>query len=335
MSVVSRQEESGLLALAARREVRFGAAAIIQTPMLIPSFSSRVPEVEKPFRASEQFIDGPILISAYDVKHKLLSPPYEFGSALFLDSGGYETGRVTDLSDVGDHPRSTLAWAEEDHAELVAGWSPKIPTAVISYDDASRRYPLKEQVRRAYGMKFSRNDIVREILLKPETVGQNFVPMDTVVKTVRDLAEFGVIGLTEKEAGNSVLERMVNIAQLRRALAKVGLNTPIHVFGSLDTVTTLFYFVAGADIFDGLTWLRYAFKDGRTLYRQDFGVSDLGISTKSYSVEAQCWHRNYNYMTDMQLEMDRFLTNRDFGVFKYHGGSLRSACESVEAKLGA
>jgi len=32
---------------------------------------------------------------------------------------------------------------------------------------------------------------------------------------------------------------MKNIAQLRRALDKAGLETPIHVFGSLDTVTTL------------------------------------------------------------------------------------------------
>lgn len=128
---------------------------------------------------------------------------------------------------------------------------------------------------------------------------------------------------------------MFNIARLRLALTAVGLTTPIHVFGSLDSVTTLFYFVAGADIFDGLTWLRYAFKDGRTLYRQDFGISDLGIATKSYSVEAQCWNRNYNYMTDMQLEMERFATSHDFRVFKYHAENLRSACENVEAKLGA
>ncbi len=49
---------------------------------------------------------------------------------------------------------------------------------------------------------------------------------------------------------------MQNIAKLRKALDKAGLNIPLHVFGSLDTVTTPLYFLAGADIFDGLTWLR-------------------------------------------------------------------------------
>ena len=55
---------------------------------------------------------------------------------------------------------------------------------------------------------------------------------------------------------------MKNIAQIRRALDGVGLDTPLHVFGSLDTVTTPMYFMAGADIFDGLTWLRFAFYNG-------------------------------------------------------------------------
>ena len=335
VSVVSRQEDAWLLALARRREIKFGAARTIQTPLLVPSFSSRVPEVEKPFRASEQFIDGPILISAYDIKHRLLSPPYELGSAIFLDSGGYEISRITDLSDVGDDTAGKLDWSEEDHAALVANWNPKVPTAVISYDHPKKRHSVREQIHRAKTMKLSREDIVREVLIKPETVGQNFVQMEMVLKNVREFAGVGVIGVTEKEIGNSVLERMFNIAQLRQALTKVGLDTPIHVFGSLDTVTTLFYFVAGADIFDGLTWLRYAFKDGRTLYRQDFGISDLGIATKSYSVEAQCWHRNYSYMTDMQLEMERFPTNHDFRVFKHHVQHLKAGCESVEAKLRA
>jgi queuine/archaeosine tRNA-ribosyltransferase len=331
--VLPRQEDAGLLTLAGRREIKFGSSGTIWTPVLVPSFSSRVLDIDKPLRASEQFIDGPILISAYDVKHGLLSPPYDFGSAIFLDSGGYEISRLTDLSDVSDEAQNPLKWPEEDHAAVLADWNPKVPSVVISYDNPTRRYPVLEQIRRAKDMKLSRADIAREILIKPETVDQHFIQVDKVLRHVRDFDGFGLIGVTEKEVGNSVLERMVNIARLRGALSKVGLNTPIHVFGSLDTVTTLFYFVAGADVFDGLTWLRYAFKDGRTLYRQDFGISDLGISTKSYKIDALCWSMNYNYMRDMQLEMNRFPTNHDFQVFKRHCEQLKSACQSVEAEL--
>lgn len=324
-----------MLRLAGRREVKFGKDFTLSTPMLVPSFSSRVPEIEKPFRASEQFIDGPILISAYDVKHKFVSPPFDFGSAIFLDSGGYEISRITDLSDVGDQIQRPPHWPEEDHAALVADWSPRVPSVVISYDHPGKRHSLDEQIARAKGLRLSRGDIVREILLKPETPSQNLIQIDAALERIRELAGFGVIGVTEKEVGSCVLDRMVNIAKLRQALTKVGLNTPIHVFGSLDSVTTLFYFVAGADIFDGLTWLRYAFKEGRTLYRQDFGISDLGISTKAYKIEALCWSRNYTYMGDMELEMNRFPISHDFHVFKYHSDRIKSAFESVEAKLGA
>jgi hypothetical protein len=324
-----------LLALAGRREVKFGTTLTIRTPMLVPSFSSRVPKVENPFRASEEFIDGPLLVSAYDVAHKLLLPPYDFGSAIFLDSGGYEISKVADLSDVSDQSNAPMEWSEEDHTAVLATWKPRVPSAIISYDHPKSRHSVKEQIKRAKKMNLPKGNTVREILLKPETEKQDFVQLEPVLNNIHEFTGFEIIGVTEKGIGNSVLERMTNIARIRRALSGIGLATPIHVFGSLDSVTTFFYFVAGADIFDGLTWLRYAFKGGKTLYRQDFGISDLGISTKSYSVEAQCWHRNYGYMRDMELEMNRFPTNYDFGAFKYHSEALKSAYESVEAQLAA
>jgi len=324
-----------LLRLAGRREVKFGKRLTIRTPMLVPSFSSRVPKVENPFRASEEFIDGPLLVSAYDVAHQLLLPPYDFGSAIFLDSGGYEISKIADLSDVSDQTSAPKEWSEKDHSAVLATWKPRVPSVIISYDHPKSRHPIKEQIKRAKKMKLPAGDTVREILLKPETEKQDFIKLEPILSNIHEFTAFGIIGVTEKEIGSSVLERMVNIARIRSALSGAGLATPIHVFGSLDSVTTLFYFVAGADIFDGLTWLRYAFKAGKTLYRQDFGVSDLGISTKSYSVEAQCWHRNYGYMRDMELEMNRFPTSYDFGAFKYHSDSLKAASESVEAALAA
>ena len=58
------------------------------------------------------------------------------------------------------------------------------------------------------------------------------------------------------------------------------METPIHVFGSLDTVTTPMYFLAGADIFDGLTWLRFAFHGGYTVYKHNYGALKFGVATK-------------------------------------------------------
>jgi hypothetical protein len=320
--------------LAERRELQFADGTCLRTPILIPSFSSRIPKVEKIFRASEEFISGPILISAYDVKHQLLNPPFDFGNAIFLDSGGYEASIDSDLSDVSSLPAQGKDWTSSEHSGVLAAWESKVPAVIISYDHPKVRLPLPKQIAAALELILPKNSL-REILIKPETEAQNFIQLDSIRKHIHSLSKFDVIGVTEKEIGNSVLERMQNIATIRLALNKAGIGSPIHVFGSLDAVTTLFYFVAGADIFDGLTWLRYAFKDGRTLYRQDFGITDLGIGTKFPLVEALCWARNYQYMKEMELEMRRFLKGNDFGVFKYHSEILKAAFQSVEEEVRA
>jgi hypothetical protein len=334
MSFMSGSEDALLPILAERRELRFPDGTCLRTPILIPSFSSRIPKVEKIFRASEEFISGPILISAYDVKHQLLNPPFDFGNAVFLDSGGYEASIDSDLSDVSSLPAQGKDWTESDHLSVLAGWESKVPAVIISYDHPKVRLPLVKQITAATEISLPKNSL-REILIKPETDAQNFIQLESIRKHIHSLAKFDVIGVTEKEIGNSVLERMQDIATMRLALNKAGIRTPIHVFGSLDAITTLFYFVAGADIFDGLTWLRYAFKDGCTLYRQDFGITDLGIGTKFPLVEALCWARNYQYMKEMELEMRRFLKGHDFGVFKYHGDKLKAAFQSVDEEVRA
>ena len=330
--VLPRQEGAGLPNLSERRELMFKRGTTVRTPLLVPSFSSRIRDIEKIFRASEEIIDGPFLISAYDVKNKKINPPFDFSGPVFLDSGGYEVSRDSDLSDVGDENSNPEDWPESDYNSVVSAWTVEFPTVFISYDHPKIRLPIPEQIDRAKKFVMPDGDSMREILLKPEK-GQKFLPIENIEEHVRDLAGFGAIGVTEKEVGNSIFQRMLNIATLRRALARVGIDVPLHVFGSLDTVTTLFYFVAGADVFDGLTWLRYAFKDGRTYYRQDFGTVELGIDTKAPKIEALCWSRNYQYMKELQRGMRRFLDNRDFGEFGDHGDRIRAALQNVHEEL--
>ena len=322
--------------LAKRRALNHNGKEIARTPLLVPSFSSRVPEIDKILKASEEFVAGPLLVSAYDIHYHKITPPFDFGSGvIFLDSGGYEVSRQLDLSEVEDQsdaPR--LPWSEERYGEVLAVWKSRLPTVIVSYDHPRERRSIAEQIKKAADLAKGRKDILRELLIKPETREQNYVQFDSVVKSVRQLDVFDAIGLTEKEIGNSILQRMENIATLRIALDKVGLETPIHLFGSLDTVTTMFYFVAGADIFDGLTWLRYAFRDGLTVYRQNLGVLEYGVATKSATVEAISWAKNYAYLNDLQLEMRQFLKNHDFTVFKHHASILESAYRTISESLG-
>jgi hypothetical protein len=89
--------------LALRRAIRINGVEAERTPLLVPSFSSKgFPDADKVIRTTSEVIDGPALVSAYDIWHKKITPPFDFATLLFLDSGGYEAGKDVELSDVGD-----------------------------------------------------------------------------------------------------------------------------------------------------------------------------------------------------------------------------------------
>jgi hypothetical protein len=316
--------------LAKRRSLLLKGTEIERTPLLVPSFSSKgFPEVAGMIKMAEEFIEGPMLISAYDLHHKHIAPPFVAPALIFLDSGGYEAGKDTELSDLAEQEQTPQQWTPEDHRAILQSWESEVPTIVISYDHPEHRISFAEQIDRARALPIKENSL-REILLKPETAAQRFLSMDHIIPLVHQLAQFDLIGITEKEIGSSILERMKNVARLRMALDQAGLDTPIHVFGSLDTLSTPLYFVVGADVFDGLTWLRFGYREGQTLYRQNFGALALGVNTKTHMIDAQCWVRNLQYLKGMEFEMRRFLKEHDFRAFKYHQGLIEQSFQNVE-----
>lgn len=334
MFVVSGQ--TSVEHLAKRRAVHCGGSEVARTPLLVPSFSSKgFPDVKKIIRYAEEVIEGSMLISAYDLSHKLIEGPFDFAPLLFLDSGGYEASKEAELSDFGEREHHPLGWSEEQYAQQVANWSSLAQTIFVTYDHPNERLRVAEQIKRANSLLPKKSGRIRELLLKPERTDQRFLKPRSVIDNVDRLAEFQILGVTEKEIGASVLERMAHIAQIRLELDRAGLELPIHVFGSLDTITTLLYFVAGADIFDGLTWLRFAFKDGQTLYKQNYGALHLELNTKMHLIDGRCWNNNYYYLKNMELEMRRFLIKHDFKEFTHHSDFIRHAHTSMMEEIGA
>ena len=321
--------------LAKRRVISLAGSEVQRTPLLIPSFSSKgFPDVKKTVEYCSELIDGPTLVSAYDLHYGHIAPPFEFASTIFLDSGGYEASKDTELSDFGAIEHKPKVWTQEMHEEELSKWAATVPSVFISYDHPKHRLPIEGQIARANAMAPGRSNFVREILIKPEKKTHTLLNVKSIVNNIHALGTFGVIGITEKEIGNSILDRMKNIALIRKELTKASFDTPIHVFGSLDTISTPLYFLAGADIFDGLTWLRFAFMEGKTVYKHNFGALQLGVSTKAHLVDARCWHANYYYMTDMELELKRFLTDHDFSTFKYNGSLFRDAVQNTLEAVG-
>ena len=320
--------------LAGRRCLKLEGKEIERTPLLVPSFSSKgFPEIGKILETAEEFIEVPILISAYDIFHRHILVP-DWPPLIFLDSGGYEASKDADLSDLGEHEHVPATWSLEAYNKVIGNWHSSAPTVIISYDHPNERLPIKDQITRAGNANLHGRRMLRGLLLKPETADQRYLRIDSVISNIHAFAGFDLIGFTEKEIGNSVLDRMRNIARVRRELERAGLGLPIQIFGSLDTITTPLYFVAGADIFDGLTWLRFGFKDGQTLYRQNYGVLELSIDTKWHLIDARCWSNNSYYLKDLQLEMRRFLKEGDFSAFRHHDSLIRDAYNNVAEALG-
>ena len=89
---------------------------------------------------------------------------------------------------------------------------------------------------------------------------------------------------------------MTTIAHIRIAMKDSGANAPIHIFGSLDPVTTPLYFIAGADIFDGLSWLRYTFSNGDAYYMESYGPRTEGINLPMKAIRVTSITMNHNYL---------------------------------------
>ncbi len=319
--------------IAKRRPLRVGDLDI-RTPLLLPSFSSKgFPKVSKILRTMEEYIADELLVSAYDVYYGEIDPPFDFSSLIFLDSGGYEASKENELSETFEGEHIPRIWTYELYLQVVSQWRSLSPTIFVSYDHPKQRMLIADQIARAKEIPLPVGNHGRSLLIKPETEDSKRLHLDRITPSLRYASGFSVIGITEKEIGNSLLSRMLNVARLRVELDKVLPDIPIHVFGSLDTISTYLYYLAGADIFDGLTWLRYAFHDGDTIYRHSFGAMNLPITTNSDVVEGRCWSNNYQYMQEMRLNMIKFSVDGNFEHFGKHSSLIKRAYQSMSAEL--
>jgi len=320
--------------LAARRRIARNGKKFINSPLLVPSFSSKgFDQVKKIITTAEECITDCALVSAYDIHHKLIETPIHFPEVIFIDSGGYECGKDIEFSDLGYTVHEPKEWNPDLHSSVLDAWPQTVPAVLVSYDHPNERLKVEDQIARAQALFHGREHIARELLVKPETGMQSYIQINNVIKNIHALAGFEVIGFTEKELGNSVLKRMIAIAKIRAALHESGIDIPIHIFGSLDTISTPLYFLAGADIFDGLTWLRFAFMDGFTTYIHNFAALHLGVKTKDGLASAQVLFRNYYYMKDLELQMHAYLNAREFKSFSHHSEFFEKTFQAMQSEL--
>ena len=227
-----------------------------------------------------QDITEALLVSAYDLHHKmlpdgerLLGPEHQqtiYGTPrlLIVDSGGYELNPVGfESGETQRSPYTPEEFSRTDFEALVDRLPSDRDLLVVSYDNPNRpRASYKEQRETAQGFFASRRHLHSDFLLKPQAFDR-VLDVAQLTPEAANLRFFDVVGVTEKELGDTLLDKLVLLARLRGLLDANGCTEiPIHVFGSLDPVLTPLYFMAGAEIFDGLSWLRYAYVDGLSIH---------------------------------------------------------------------
>lgn len=313
----------------------------LETPILVPSFSSKgfgvnkggESEIKGIFKVASEYMTDTMLVSAYDLHYGHLD---KIQSAItevtIVDSGGYEISDTQDLSAVYRQPVDPEDWTEVELKAVLDNWPKGVPAVFVTYDKPDRRLSLSRQVENGRRLFRDYPDQLHTLLIKPETETQDYVQVKNVIAGIEELRGFNIIGFTEKELGNSILKRMLNIASIRLCMDDAKIPAPIHIYGSLDPITSALYFLAGAEIFDGLTWLRYGYMDGLACYSHNYGARKVGIDRKDDFIKAKTIQDNLGYLNELSNQMKKFLLDGDFNKFGANAEILRNSFELLRTK---
>ena len=341
------------------RQLSLGNGVKFSTPLLVPSMSSiavaPVPlgstpdgqpklmhysEIHSEILTSE--LEESLLVSAYDIEHGLLAHVDAFQAGfrqskyarprlLVIDSGGYEKQGTPPGSQFPGRAGGSLPWEKEDYVRVIDSLDRDVAPAVVSWDS---REPYAEQIQRARDFFGNREHLGSVFLLKPPEGSDYHNPETLSLENVALLGKFDIIGVTEREIGESIHDRLVNIARLRKSLDAAEVTIPIHVFGGLDPLLTPLYFAAGAEIFDGLGWLRYAYREGVAMHWTAGGLLSGNVKERRRSAEITVWRQNLTEIRQLSTKMQQFAEpGGGWDVFGRRSESLQAAIESLQEEL--
>jgi len=314
------------------RNLKHPSGIELVTPLFVPSYSSKGFALEQKkggkFKsevcqaiiiAKEMLVESQ-LVSAYDLHYEYLLDPSEFISTelTFIDSGGYETSSSFDLSETRRCNTEHEEWNIDLLNKVIEKWQyERFPAVIVSFDDERKRKSIKEQIDEASCFFSKHKDYLHDFLIKPETSDEKYIQIDSLLNHIGYLKEFHIIGITEKELGRSIFERMIRINKIRTSLDNFKINAPIHVFGSLDPISVILYFLAGAEIFDGLTWLKYSYFQGVAMYTNNLCAMDenIQITATDSQVKARSITTNIYYLDRLKNALVEFSNNNKFEVF--------------------
>ena len=281
----------------------------VRTPLIAPSFSSRgFPDVSDIWEEFRHKLYGVCLVSAFDVEGgRIPADVADLVNVVILDSGRYEVNNWPMERNGSDIPASSANWTRIQYHEVVKSIGDKDNILLVNFDHVGN---LEDQLGRASEDFPLASQAASDFLIKPEA-GTEWVNIPKLSQYLDALKQFDVIGVTAREAGNSFLKRCRSIIMLRDLLNDVSLDTPIHVFGAINPSEVLTYFFCGADIFDGLNWLRLAFRQHGSIPIDESAMEDLKWNLTEPDLLASEWTSNLGFLYRLQEAMQWYATNGD------------------------
>lgn len=288
--------------------------ANISTPLLVPSFSSKgIENSLDTFDMLKSYITDVTLFSAYDLYYDFFDKNQIYETeTLFIDSGGYEASLNTDLSENKMSFYAPEEWKEDFYLDEIRKLRKINNIILVNYD-----YPdicIRKQIDKANAIFNQFPEFYSDFLIKPEKENR-MLDMESVLSNLHLCSHFSILGFTEKELGNSVFERCKNIYLIRNELNQLGLDKPIHIFGCLDPLNIITYFLCGADIFDGLSWLRFGFKYNQPIYINSYAISEGKWKHSNEEIKIITYFENLSYLKSLAEKMKQYAKERDFSVF--------------------
>lgn len=271
-----------------------------KTPLLVPSYSSRgFSPIGQKFSLFSAYTTSASLFSAYDIHHGALPIDAAYNSDIvLLDSGGYEAYSNSELA----LPKQ---WSVELYRAVLSRLENRTTIIPVTFDYRSQ-VPTENQLEAGHQLGQEFSQFSWDCLIKPESPNEPCVNVDAVVRLIPSSPHFAIFGFTETELGHSLLERAKNVRRIRETLIQTGQDCPIHVFGCLDPLTIRCYFAAGADLFDGLQWLRSVIID-EGLFRMSTRIIRERFWDKNESaVEAHFRKRNLGAISQLQHRLVDF-----------------------------
>jgi hypothetical protein len=286
------------------------------------------------------FIKDSILVSAYDLHHGHFNKPERFfvdKELVFLDSGGYELSPGFDQTEPVHWGTQKKPFSFDDYVKVLTKLPRNLPFVISNYDWKARKKPLQDQIILAQKLFTRFPYFLNNFIVKP--VGnRRFVDVDEIVHHAKKCFAFNVLGITEKELGCDLMERLKSLARLRLGLDRADVKVPIHVWGGLDPVLTPLYFLAGGEIFDGISWLRrYAYIDGVAAYRDSYNVLEEGIETSQAHSRALALHHNLKILRGMATAFRGFVLAKGtaFNMFGSRAEALEKAYRALVTQIPA